>query len=396
MFELVKTASFISPAKPFTWKDLAGMKPYCAVVAGFLIQLLLGGWLGIGNFLPYIASFLSYINHVSIINQQSDAECTPQLQSLYAYYLSQCNWLISASITGYALLGPVGGQLYIYLQSMRWIAFIGGSTVSIAIFCTFYVQRYLGAIVILFGFMFGAGTGLFFGSSIAAAIKWWPQNSGLATGVVIFGMGLGQSVFASIETLYINPDNIPFNGHCGYILQPDILQRIPSCFFVLSATSAILTILATLLFFEKHDAVEYATLDKDDACDATENNHLTWLEAIKTLQFWLLFIECFFMMTILCFVYSEWKVFAQEYLEIEDDHFLLILAMCASFINASGRLLWGMYLDKTRSFGLAMGTATLLATVFLGTMPLCNRVRGYEKVMAFIWICVLYFVAGLT
>eukprot|EP01083_Nonionella_stella_P219808 786981_1 len=137
MFELVKTASFISPAKPFTWKDLAGMKPYCAVVAGFLIQLLLGGWLGIGNFLPYIASFLSYINHASIINQQTDAECTPQLQSLYAYYLSQCNWLISASITGYALLGPVGGQLYIYLQSMRWIAFIGGSTVSIAIFAPF-------------------------------------------------------------------------------------------------------------------------------------------------------------------------------------------------------------------------------------------------------------------
>merc|ERR1712204_81248 len=91
------------------------------------------------------------------------------------------------------------------------------------------------------------------------------------------------------------------------------------------------------------------------------------------------------------FVYSDWKVFAENYLHIENDGLLCNLDIAAAVSNSIGRLVWGPILDYTNSYRLTMCMMTMSLFVLMITLPMC-----YGASMAFLWICLLWFVLSAT
>merc|ERR1712083_876021 len=90
----------------------------------------------------------------------------------------------------------------------------------------------------------------------------------------------------------------------------------------------------------------------------------------------------------LSFVYSDWKLFAQSYVLIEDDAFLLSLNMAAAISGILGRFFWGWFYDHTASYRVTLLTLSSLTLIIISTLPLCPN---GSKVMVSIWICVLWF-----
>ena len=115
------------------------------------------------------------------------------------------------------------------------------------------------------------------------------------------------------------------------------------------------------------------------------------LESIKSVEFWIIFGNVMCNVYVMSFVYSDWKLFANEYLLIEDDKFLLKLNLVAAICNLFGRMIWGVIYDYFRSYKYVMLTITILTCFFIITLPIC-----INQTMAFIYICSLWFMNSAT
>eukprot|EP01084_Bolivina_argentea_P173624 300757_1 len=199
----------------------------------------------------------------------------------------------------------------------------------------------------------------------------------------------GSICYSLIETLFINPMNINNDELCGYALHPQIIEKIPGTFLLLAAFCAVCTVCSALLF----DKPEPEAKNVMDVSNALVSEICTLKQAVGSAQFWIMFSNVLCNMYVLSFVYSDWKLFAQNYLLIEDDAFLLSLNIAAAICNLCGRIVWGSYYDYFKSYKLSMVTITSIICLFMMSLPLC---RGVSNLMTFVWICVLWFCCAAT
>ena len=107
-------------------------------------------------------------------------------------------------------------------------------------------------VLVTYGLMFGVGMGVSYTAPLAVAMKWMPRWKGVASGVVVSGFGLGALAFSPVQTLYINPSNIPpvpdpYDENQNHFTDLELLQRIPSMFLILGATFAVMQLIGVLL-----------------------------------------------------------------------------------------------------------------------------------------------------
>ena len=240
-----------------------------------------------------------------------------------------------------------------------------------------------------------------------------------------------RSTFTPIQ--YINPSNIEYDPVCGYTMYPQIVDKLPNTFLLLVGISAFCTFCGYIFLFDKpeesaectaainsnqrdygsissgeckDDGNTYKSDDTDECVDPIEVQNVekhsnvqdmdnigiplnyTVSQALRTVQFWIIFGNVLLGVFVLAFVYSDWKLFALEYLLIENDSFLLSLNIAAAMSGFVGRFFWGAMCDYTGSYGRTMMMVTGFECIVISTLPLCPI---GNKVMAFIWICVLWF-----
>ena len=71
---------------------------YFAAFGGFVATFMISGsYLATGNFIPYMAS---YLTASELEDSASSNLCTSQIQNLYASKAAMCNWLITACTVG--------------------------------------------------------------------------------------------------------------------------------------------------------------------------------------------------------------------------------------------------------------------------------------------------------
>ena len=265
-----------------------------------------------------------------------------------------------------------------------------------------------------FGGFFGVGCGLSWGPSIVCVIRWFPEKKAFMTGILMSAIAGGSIFYSLIETLYINPTNIANDDLCGYSLEPAIIDKVPKSFLLLSIFCAGCTLIGAGFLFDKEpenidrinqnlneninaghtkkDSMEMEIeVDdqralSDDIADHQQPDEWTVKEAVCSVQFWIIFGNVLFNVYVLAFTYSDWKLFSQNYIMIEDDNFLLTLNVVAAICNFFGRIIWGAYYDYIKSYKTTMITITVCIFSFVVTLPLCMN-----KVMAFIWVSALWF-----
>ena len=170
------------------------------------------------------------------------------------------------------------------LSLCRWGALLGGFLMSSGVLLSAWTVRSYPLFLLTYGIQFGLANGIAFPCPLACAFRWMPKRRGLASGVILSGVGLSALVLGPIQvgafgawdgkgervamdclccgagccvvwqTWYVNPDNVrpdvaPYAVHPEerYFDDPQVLDRLPKLFFWRSGTDTQHTVMRILV-----------------------------------------------------------------------------------------------------------------------------------------------------
>ncbi|XP_037074541.1 uncharacterized MFS-type transporter YhjX-like [Pollicipes pollicipes] len=352
-------------------------------VCGFLLELSLGAIFSYGNLTTYMTSYMR--------DRVDPTIDYPQLM-----------W-VAASLSFFEGLTLSLGSWMTNRIGARWTAFIGCSLVTSGVsLCYFGVQHSVWLVALLFGVINGLGVGIAYVVPLICGMSWFPTSKGTSNGFIVGGFGLGALVFNSIQTAFLNPDNVS-PGKDNYFTDQALLDKVPYVFLLTGGiyvglqTVAIAGMLRRRVTQTDADGIDVPaavemqsavaeTLDDsvEEGGAADYNSSLTLRQAVRTLPFWMLFLT--YLCNNLCigFINPLWKTFGQKF--IHDDQFLSLVGSAASVFNLLGRIIWGFVNDRANYKVAMVGVAGLLMTTF-ATLYLTSY---GGKAMFFIWVCLIY------
>lgn len=193
----------------------------------------------------------------------------------------------------------------------------------------------LYVLFLTYGLIAGFGSGLAFTGNLNNILKFFPDKRGLASGVVLSGVGIGTLLCTKLAELFLNQtQNISKSLlYLGivYLIVVFVVQ-----FFIQSAPA------------KNSGQIPDSAVDKD------------YREMLKDLRFWVLFL-------ILAFGVFAGMVISSSSAQIGMEQFGLtqgaFIVSMVSIFNSVGRLFWGGVSDK-------LGSYRTLVLVFI-TLALC-------------------------
>ncbi|CAD6186860.1 unnamed protein product [Caenorhabditis auriculariae] len=356
-----------------------------------LIHLTIGTYHTFGNMLPYMASYMRTYTDPTV--RLEHMMWIPTFQGCFPFAM-----VIGGIVA--SKLGP------------RTASFIGCALATFGVGFSAYAIRHSFLLFFLsYGMIYGIGMGIAYVTAVATVINWAPDKIGLVSGIVAAGFGLSSSIFAPIQTMLVNPKNLPATKE-GYFVQEELLQRVPDVFLSLAFIYGLMQLIAVIVVCdppEKETEIEASSSvrrrslsrgssDSDDdvfsrnpeARTAEEIVSLSPKEMLSSSTFYFLFISLFCCSFYANMFYNLYKTFGETF--IEDDFFFAVAFSVGSVANAAARIGWGYLTDRT-SFQVSLSTATCLASVFLLTMPLT---RDLGRFFYFLWLVGTFICMGAT
>ncbi|CAH8647200.1 unnamed protein product [Schistosoma margrebowiei] len=346
------------------------------VIGGIIIQCTYGYFYTIGNMAPYILDYFQYHNK--------------------SIYDNSIMWLTSVALGMEALAMPIGGALYRKL-GIRAVVIISSLIHSGGITLSYYTLK-LGFIPLLitYGVMQGFGFGFGYSATIAASIAWFQNNRGLIVGLIVGGFGAGPIIFTSIQTTYINPNNIKIDDKTKRFVDADLLNRVPSVFLLIGGVLLVIQITGLYLMRDKQKKAivlltnhDFKDPDKSHEFPPVINSvNLRPLELLKQKEFYFLWIIIFCAGIPLTSLATLFKLFGKTH--INDDRFLAIMGVVAAVFNSVGRAFWGAISDRI-SFKVPLCIIFLCWSLLLTSFPHLPLIFGPQIKVGFgIWLCGLY------
>jgi MFS family permease len=255
-------------------------------------------------------------------------------------------------------------------------------TVSSACFVAGFLISALGLyfsqywlVVVGYGFVGGIGLGIGYISPVSTLMKWFPDRPGLATGIAIMGFGGGALIASPLTSQLLSA----FGGSGP---DPDV-HGIALTFLTMGLIYAVFMSVGWLLIRVPADDWKPLGWDSSQTRQGTliTRANVSARNAIKTPQFWLLWV-------VLCFNVTAGIGILERANPIFIDFFndagptATIAAAAVGFVsilslaNSLGRLLWSSlsdYLGRKNMYRIYLGVGALLyLTVTLMTNT--NRV----------------------
>lgn len=223
------------------------------------------------------------------------------------------------------------------------------------------VGLYLGMywlVVLGYGFVGGIGLGIGYISPVSTLIKWFPDRPGLATGIAIMGFGGGALIASPLTTQLLG-------GFGGTGDRPSV-SGIGTTFIVMGVIYAVFMSVGWLLIRVPADGWSPSGWDPATAKQGTliTRGNVSAANAIKTPQFWLLWV-------VLCFNVTAGIGILEKASPIFQDFFggASVAAAAASFVailslaNSLGRILWSSASDllgRKNMYRIYLGVGALL------------------------------------
>ncbi|UMM38539.1 hypothetical protein L5515_009914 [Caenorhabditis briggsae] len=364
--------------------SLSPFNRICVILFGAVsIHLTIGTYHTFGNMLPYMASYMRNFTDPTV--RIEHMMWIPTFQGCFPFAM---------------VIGGLTSSTF----SPRVSAFIGCALVTSSVALSAYaIQHSFALFFVVYGLLFGLGSGIAYVTAVSTAINWAPDKIGVVSGIVAAGFGISSSIFAPIQTMIVNPLNLPATKD-GYFVQPELLMRVPSLFTKLAIIYGIMQGIALVVVcdppFRKSRSNESITNSVDDEDDDDEDPvfdndedttiQMTSSEMLKSPTFYCLFASLFCCSFYANMFYNLYKTYGESF--IEDDMFMAMAFSVASVANAIARIGWGYLTDRT-SFQIALSTATCLASVFLLTMPMT---RELGKMAFLFWLTGTFICMGAT
>ncbi|CAM1324437.1 Uncharacterised protein g8671 [Pycnogonum litorale] len=346
------------------------LRGYLTISGLFLIMNTLGSLYTWGNMTTYVTSYM---------RRRTDPELS----------YTDTVWVLSAATSGLPLMMVSSGYL------VRWIGvrptlFVGCTLMSA---CQLGLKFVLDAgfvpftIVFMMSYMFG---GISYMTSVLCGMRWFPQNKGVVSGLVIGAFGLGSLMLTPIQTAFINPENLSPDEDGTYFSQPEVLDRVPLTFYMLSGLYYGVQLLGIAMVTEARPddgndgPQERRCLVKDaDSMSSSEEvkrgsdkvaaaavavvDHEYGLkprQVLKTRKFYVFWTAMFLNCIVTYYMNSMYKVFGQTF--ISDDYFLALVGALSAGFSFVARLFWGRFYDRF-SYKVSLLTISTLLAILLCT-----------------------------
>src|SRR5438552_8828136 len=124
------------------------------------------------------------------------------LTTQFGWSVSQVTFTFTISIFVLGIAAFFGG-LWLNRKGPRIVAVTGGFLYGLGVFLASFADHRLWWLYLTYGVIGGAGAGLSYIVPVAVLVKWFPDRSGLITGVAVGGFGAGALVTAPLATRLI-------------------------------------------------------------------------------------------------------------------------------------------------------------------------------------------------
>ncbi len=212
----------------------------------------------------------------------------------------------------------------------RIVVIVGSAILAIGFVLSGFIQT-KWQLYLTYGLISGFGGGLVYLPPIATAPKWWPDRKALATGFAVVGLGLGSFIMAPLATYIITAPNLGWR----YV------------FIYVGIAMGIMGLIAAICLDVPPAGWKPASWNPKPATGntaATPGRDYLFGEAIRTKQFWLLYVSYF------CGCFAGLMVIGHIAGHGRDAGLLPMQAAAAvstlAIFNAAVRILIGLVADR--------------------------------------------------
>ncbi|XP_076373307.1 apicoplast pyruvate carrier 1-like isoform X1 [Tachypleus tridentatus] len=267
-------------------------------------------------------------------------------------------------------------------------------------------------------------------------MEWFPTKKSIVTGIVASGIAISPVFMNIIQTLFVNPYNLPPASE-GFFKNDKIIESVPVLFLVMASVAGVILLIGLLMYQElqrqtiqeeriSSELTTIYTTSRQSCCkelsesitknvdcrtvikteelfvsleeDSNKVNvddeksysygevelHVSPRKALKMKEFYFLSVVCICSYYPFIFVNVSYKTYGQTF--ISDDTFLSTIGSVAGVVHALSRVIVGLIQNKL-SYKLTCLLLLGVKTVLLFTLV----VTPYGgEVMYMIWICGLF------
>jgi len=261
-------------------------------------------------------------------------------------------------IVGCLPIGAIIGGIISNKKGPKTAIAIGSIIFAVGLILASYCvgEKNLLGLYITYGVMLGIGSGMAYGSIVGTVTQWFPDRKGFASGLVVAALGGGPVVLAPIISKLL------------------LANGLQHSFLYLGILFAVIMIGSAFVISAPPQGFKPANSKAVDANKkvAPSAKDFSWVEMIKTSNFWLMFILYVAGTFAGLMVISQAKGLCTEVLEKtkfpgDADALAVLGVQIIAGANAFGRLFWGTVSDKigrlsTLIIMFAIG-AVLMATM---------------------------------
>ncbi len=313
--------------------------------------------------------------HLSIGQAYASSVYKTALVTHFDVSLTQIGVIFSIAIVMLGLSAAVmetwvdrsGPRKAMFVSALFWSSgFLIG---SLGIFSDQLWLVYLG-----YGFIGGIGLGIGYISPVSTLIKWFPDRPGLATGMAIMGFGGGALIASPVSTGLLSFYD-PNSGVTGWVASGDAVGKL---FLTLGLVYLAFMMFGAFTIRVPADGWKPAGFDPATVKvkALVTSNHVSAASAIKTRQFWLVWIVLFCNVTAGIGILEQAAPMIQDFFRQPDGQSMVTAAVAGGFVgllsiaNMGGRFVWSSLSDVTGRkniymiyLGVGMALYLLLALV---------------------------------
>jgi MFS family permease len=199
-----------------------------------------------------------------------------------------------------------------------------------------------------YGFIGGIGLGIGYISPVSTLIKWFPDRPGLATGMAIMGFGGGAMIASPLSAKLLGMYDDSFDTATGIASG----SAVAKLFVTLGVVYLVLMMFGAWLIRVPADGWKPAGFDPSTVASKAlvTTDHVSAANAIKTPQFWLLWVVLFCNVTAGIGILEQASPMIQDFFR-EGEKSSVAAASAAGFVgllslfNLSGRFIWSSTSD---------------------------------------------------
>ena len=360
-----------------------------SVFGGCLLQFTMGAFYSFGNMMTYMVSYMRYHGY------------SPGM-TYTDFMIVQSTWGMTQGVimpfSGF-IIGVIGEKC----------AMVSGATLFSAGCALTYItiDKELWMVAATYGFISAFGQNIALIPTLTTGMRWFPNNKGTVMGIVVGHFGGGAMIFNYIQSQIVNPHNVQPVGDDGeekYFLDEEVLSRVPDLLWMLSIIYLILGVTGALLVVQpskewtekqqqpcidphgtEFDPVNTSSDNYNELIDLkdittdsdrvtqndvfvkeidTETVSVTWKQAFRTKELYLLWITRLSIVLISQVIAGLYKAFGTTF--INDDSFLVLVGSISAIFNCCGRVFYGCIMDRF-SYRIAMSTESILLTLLVST-----------------------------